>query len=257
VPILACSYTLVMMMYQLPIDMMTRMPSVMRATRSPPFHNASRPYGFSMTSVVFSPTLAGAAGAPEARRRQYRVPGLARRLGAATPAASVAASERRPRRRQCRRQGNEQSRSEIRQTVHLQHVVSTRIIGFSQTRFPRMAGRADGATRPGAVSGSLSCPACSLCRQVRRHGTKSEATTRREAGGRTPVNNGPHRTGPSPEKREIVHKRGRMSIPPSGGRFDAFAGAIRRRQAHCIAPGACPSQTPCGGMTRYLRCVHA
>src|SRR4029079_11001343 len=60
-PILACSYTLVMMMYQLPIDMMTRMPSVMRATRSPPFHNASRPYGFSMTSVVFSTTLAGAA----------------------------------------------------------------------------------------------------------------------------------------------------------------------------------------------------
>src|SRR4029079_6705666 len=61
-PILACSYTLLMMMYQLPIDMMTRMPSVMRATRSPPFHNASRPYGFSMISVVFSPTLAGAAG---------------------------------------------------------------------------------------------------------------------------------------------------------------------------------------------------
>src|SRR6185312_17096808 len=62
-PIFACSYTLVMMTYQLPIDMMTRMPSVIRATRSPPFHNASRPYGFSTISVVFSPTLGAAAGA--------------------------------------------------------------------------------------------------------------------------------------------------------------------------------------------------
>src|SRR4029453_11898556 len=48
-----------MMMYQLPIDMMTRIPSVIRATMSPPFHSASRPYGFSISSVVF----VGAAGA--------------------------------------------------------------------------------------------------------------------------------------------------------------------------------------------------
>src|SRR4051812_50073166 len=52
-----------MITYQLPIDMMTRMPSVIRATRSPPFHNASRPYGFSMISVVFSPSFAAGAGA--------------------------------------------------------------------------------------------------------------------------------------------------------------------------------------------------
>src|SRR5690349_5568416 len=60
-PIFACSYTLVMMTYQLPIDMMTRMPSVIRATRSPPFHSASRPYGFSMISVVLAGAFAGAA----------------------------------------------------------------------------------------------------------------------------------------------------------------------------------------------------
>src|SRR4029077_9734285 len=52
-----------MMMYQLPIDMMTRIPSVIRATRSPPFHSASRPYGFSTTSVVFVPAAGAAAGA--------------------------------------------------------------------------------------------------------------------------------------------------------------------------------------------------
>ena len=62
-PMRACSNSFVMITYQLPIDMMTRMPSVIRATRSPPFHNASRPYGFSMISVVFSPTLAAGAGA--------------------------------------------------------------------------------------------------------------------------------------------------------------------------------------------------
>src|SRR5258707_8771059 len=48
-----------MMMYQLPIDMMTRMIKVALETKSPPFHSASRPYGLSMTSVA----RAGAAGA--------------------------------------------------------------------------------------------------------------------------------------------------------------------------------------------------
>ena len=41
--IFACSYTLVMMMYQEPMDMITRMVSVVRATMSPPFHRACRP----------------------------------------------------------------------------------------------------------------------------------------------------------------------------------------------------------------------
>src|SRR5690349_16197646 len=39
------------MMYQLPIDMITRMMSVPRETKSPPFQRASRPYGFSTTSL--------------------------------------------------------------------------------------------------------------------------------------------------------------------------------------------------------------
>src|SRR2546430_16822783 len=53
------------MMYQLPIDMMTRIPNVILATRSPPFHRASRPYGFSTNSVVLalSAFAAGATGA--------------------------------------------------------------------------------------------------------------------------------------------------------------------------------------------------
>ena len=42
-PILACSYTLVMMMYQLPTDMMTRMVSVTLATMSLPFSSAAKP----------------------------------------------------------------------------------------------------------------------------------------------------------------------------------------------------------------------
>src|SRR6185437_3340981 len=57
------------MMYQLPADITTRMPSVIRATRSPPFQSASSPYGFSMTSVdgaalpAIAPVVAAGAGA--------------------------------------------------------------------------------------------------------------------------------------------------------------------------------------------------
>ena len=58
-PILHCSYTLVMMMYQLPIDMMTRIASVILATMSPPFHRASRPYGLSTTSVGLAAAFGG------------------------------------------------------------------------------------------------------------------------------------------------------------------------------------------------------
>src|SRR5690348_988720 len=46
------------MMYQLPADITTRMPSVIRATRSPPFQSASSPYGFSITSVDGAALLA-------------------------------------------------------------------------------------------------------------------------------------------------------------------------------------------------------
>ena len=86
-PMRACSNSFVMITYQLPIDMMTRMPSVIRATRSPPFHNASRPYGFSMISVVFSPTLAAGAA-----RRQ----GLAAALWPPVRRGALRASRRAP-----------------------------------------------------------------------------------------------------------------------------------------------------------------
>src|SRR5438309_7349259 len=59
-----------MMMYQLPIDMMTRMPRVILATISPPFQSASRPYGLSTISVerplseaLVAGAAAGAVGA--------------------------------------------------------------------------------------------------------------------------------------------------------------------------------------------------
>src|SRR3954471_5359745 len=53
------------MMYHEPIDMMMRMISVPRDTKSPCFHRASRPYGFSTTSfcvVASCPAPGGGAG---------------------------------------------------------------------------------------------------------------------------------------------------------------------------------------------------
>src|ERR1700694_4544361 len=47
----ACSKTLVTITYQLPMDMMLRMISGPRQTKSPSFHSASSPYGFSTTSL--------------------------------------------------------------------------------------------------------------------------------------------------------------------------------------------------------------
>src|SRR5205085_4272115 len=59
-----CSYSLVMITYQLPIDMNTRMPSVIFRTMSPPFHIASRPYGLSTISTCLPAGVAAfAAGA--------------------------------------------------------------------------------------------------------------------------------------------------------------------------------------------------
>ena len=53
-----------MMMYQLPMDMMTRMASVTLATMSLPFSSAVKPYGLSTTSVAFAAAFgAAAAGA--------------------------------------------------------------------------------------------------------------------------------------------------------------------------------------------------
>src|SRR3990167_2948393 len=54
------------MMYQLPIDMMTRMISVPRATKSPPFQSASRPYGLSTASLVIAGGATGATGSESA-----------------------------------------------------------------------------------------------------------------------------------------------------------------------------------------------
>src|SRR5688572_10322525 len=51
-----------MMMYHVPIDMITRMTSVAFATQSLPRHSASRPYGFS-TSAVDARSIAALAPA--------------------------------------------------------------------------------------------------------------------------------------------------------------------------------------------------
>src|SRR5688572_16640255 len=58
-----CSYTFTNMMYQLPMDMITRMISVPLDTKSPCFHRASSPYGFSITSLAGSPAPGGGVGA--------------------------------------------------------------------------------------------------------------------------------------------------------------------------------------------------
>src|SRR5258708_13545693 len=58
---LACSYTFTNMMYQLPIDMITRMMSVPRDTKSPWDQSASRPYGFATISCS-GPAATGGGG---------------------------------------------------------------------------------------------------------------------------------------------------------------------------------------------------
>src|SRR5258705_11207372 len=53
-------------MYHAPMDMITRMMSVPRETKSLPFHRASRPYGFSTNSLVgwaSTPAPGGGVGA--------------------------------------------------------------------------------------------------------------------------------------------------------------------------------------------------
>src|SRR5258705_9465296 len=59
---LACSYTFTNMMYQLPIDMITRMMSVPRETKSPCDQSASRPYGLATTSWSGPAAAGGGVG---------------------------------------------------------------------------------------------------------------------------------------------------------------------------------------------------
>ena len=58
-----CSHSFAKMMYQDPIDMITRMISVPLATQSPCFQSASRPYGLSIVSLVTIGAIGTAAGA--------------------------------------------------------------------------------------------------------------------------------------------------------------------------------------------------
>ena len=60
----ACSKYLVIMMYQVPSDMITRMISTPREMKSPPFHSASRPYGLDTCAVGVGASAAGAAPLP-------------------------------------------------------------------------------------------------------------------------------------------------------------------------------------------------
>ena len=114
--ILDCSYTLVMMMYQLPIDITTRMTSVTRATKSPPLQSASRPYGLSTTSVARidggKPAGAGAAAA------------AAGSAGAAAAGAAGCACAWAGCGRAVRVAASEQDRGQGGQSGHLQHGVS-------------------------------------------------------------------------------------------------------------------------------------
>src|SRR5882757_6173533 len=56
-----CSISLVIMMYQVPADIMSIRIRTKRATKSPPFQSASRPYG--LVTVSCSAAGAGVAGA--------------------------------------------------------------------------------------------------------------------------------------------------------------------------------------------------
>src|SRR5450830_1440887 len=80
---------LVIRMYQEPMDMIAMMISVPLATKSPVFHNASRPYGFSITSFAgAADTSPGAAAGADAS-----VAGaVAEAAGAAVDAAEAGSS---------------------------------------------------------------------------------------------------------------------------------------------------------------------
>ena len=131
------------MMYQLPIDMMTRMISVPLATQSPPRHSASRPYGLSTTSVAFLAAGAGAGPGP---------------LAAAAAAGAAPGGGRRRRRRrvgrlgQRGRGGKAHCRKQRRQADHLQHGLSRKKV-LSGNVFVMPTGRhgADSRCAPGGA----------------------------------------------------------------------------------------------------------
>src|SRR5450830_320689 len=74
---------LVIRMYQEPMDMIAMMISVPLATKSPVFHNASRPYGFSITS------FAGAADTSPGAAVDAAEAGSSAKTGAATVALNA------------------------------------------------------------------------------------------------------------------------------------------------------------------------
>jgi hypothetical protein len=89
------------MMYQLPIDMITSRISTKRATKSPFFHSAPSPYGFSTATVAAgagggtgsTATGAGAGAADEADALVAFVELALRRAADAARAARDAARE--------------------------------------------------------------------------------------------------------------------------------------------------------------------
>ena len=134
-----------MMMYQLPIDMMTRIASVILATRSPPFHSASRPYGLSTTSG--SALAAAAVRRGGARRRSGRQARPARRVPPRGPAfAPAPPAARRPRR--SRAAGPRPARPDgSSSTCCLQTMVTHRNEGFRTDAFGRLERQRDGPRR--------------------------------------------------------------------------------------------------------------
>jgi hypothetical protein len=96
------------MMYQEPIDMITRMIRVPLETKSPCFQRASRPYGFSMVS--FSLEAWGGAG------------GL-RRVGGGRLRVGRGGEHQ----RRCRRPGENDGREQRGQSADQVHVNSSKI----------------------------------------------------------------------------------------------------------------------------------
>ena len=209
------------MMYQLPIDIITRIASVILATRSPPFQSASRPYGLSMTSGALAAArrpARGAAGAAGAARRRAR---RARR-------ACVCAV--RDGRHRDAGGDDQQDRGQGGQADILQHVVSRRMGGSVRKLADGPRGRERGQRRAGTstchpeVTGKLRRkPGCSrhwsLQRRLDAIPPKASCAhvTRVPAQGplRTCAKNAlaPPSAGPSlfPKTRRILHKSRRMS----------------------------------------------
>src|SRR5450830_1228492 len=84
------SMILVIRMYQEPMDMIAMMISVPLATKSPVFHNASRPYGFSITSFAGADaSVAGAVAEAAGAAVDAAEAGSSAKTGAATVALNA------------------------------------------------------------------------------------------------------------------------------------------------------------------------